>query len=103
MKLLFVAVALISVSLVVAEVCPNGGYCDGACCKSWFHYRCCPHVNGVCCAGGFQCCPAGKKCVGVGFLNVCVGFSPSAKKRVVEDIVVEAASHTQDKVPDSLF
>uniref|UniRef100_A0A4Q8KCC2 U50-Deinotoxin-Dsu1b_1 n=1 Tax=Deinopis subrufa TaxID=1905329 RepID=A0A4Q8KCC2_DEISU len=67
MKLLFLATALISVSLIVAEICPNGGYCDGACCKSWFHYRCCPHVNGVCCAGGFQCCPAGKSCVGWAF------------------------------------
>ncbi|GFY68075.1 granulin [Trichonephila inaurata madagascariensis] len=42
------------------------------CCKSWFHYRCCPIEDGVCCGGGNQCCPRNQKCLLMGINNFCV-------------------------------
>ncbi|GFU48515.1 hypothetical protein NPIL_45801 [Nephila pilipes] len=65
---------LISVFItgIVAEVCDDGTDCGSkVCCKSWFHYRCCPIENGVCCSGGNHCCPKNQECLQMGINNFC--------------------------------
>ncbi|GFW81689.1 hypothetical protein TNCV_2883631 [Trichonephila clavipes] len=58
---------------IVTEVCDDGTDCGNkVCCKSWFHYRCCPIEDGVCCEGGNQCCPRNQKCLLMGINNFCV-------------------------------
>ncbi|GFQ91629.1 hypothetical protein TNCT_34261 [Trichonephila clavata] len=58
---------------IVTEVCDDGTDCGNkVCCKSWFHYRCCPIEDGVCCDGGNQCCPRNQKCLRMGINNFCV-------------------------------
>uniref|UniRef100_A0A4Q8KBT1 U51-Deinotoxin-Dsu1a_1 n=1 Tax=Deinopis subrufa TaxID=1905329 RepID=A0A4Q8KBT1_DEISU len=95
MILFTVATAVICMHFALAEICPDGSYCNRVCCKSSSHYRCCKHSNGVCCTDGFQCCPHGELCISVDGVNICAEFINIFSRRAIVPTVTQPSSSTQ--------
>ncbi|GBM08586.1 hypothetical protein AVEN_52434-1 [Araneus ventricosus] len=69
------------------------------CCKSWFHYRCCPIKDGgVCCSGGHQCCPKGYECLRLGINNFCVNGTSKTRPGMnsPQTVKISPALFTED-------
>ncbi|XP_035210746.1 progranulin-like [Stegodyphus dumicola] len=108
MKVSIVLLAVICTVLVESEFCDNEDWCEKSCCKSWFHYRCCPYADGVCCPGGFQCCPSGNRCIMLGTHNFCSQRALTGANGK-QEIAMESSAFTKTKAelregnPDKLL